>query len=452
MQNTRGATTWPGTAPPPLSEADSGRIYYDLATNMFMVSQNGGAYAPLGAAGSGWVDLGGSVVLATTADNVGVGISPPSALAKLHVLEETATANSQTILADYLGHPAGAGIQQTIHATNDPDGDPLVAAAEHDLYSATCVGDAASNAGSVVSAFFAEVQRNTAPGFWPTFFIWTDDPVNDQFDATLSVNGMPCIIETLLGPPFTGTAPPIQITPGPSTAGNVGAHVEVTAGQTSGAQAGDVRLAGGEDLTTGLHGTVRCFTQDPGGVALTAQAAAAQTANIQEWQNSVGYVYAQIDLDGNLILDQRVAGAGADSVAFVLVGEGSAGQRNIDDNVLFQAELIYGPPDVLSWDWDGSGDTDEWEIANQGTRQFFGTNLNAVGILAGTGVTATARPGQLTDNTTGAAGAILAAVPAVGGSGATAAQEGAINDNFKRLLDRMNSIEAKLVAFGHYTP
>lgn len=50
----------------------------------------------------------------------------------------------------------------------------------------------------------------------------------------------------------------------------------------------------------------------------------------------------------------------------------------------------------------------------------------------------------LTDSTTGTANTTVVAMPAVGGSGATAAQESAINDNFADLVAQVNALRADL--------
>ncbi len=49
--------------------------------------------------------------------------------------------------------------------------------------------------------------------------------------------------------------------------------------------------------------------------------------------------------------------------------------------------------------------------------------------------------GQLTDSTGGTANSTVVAVPAVNGSGATTAQEAAINDNFADLISKINALE-----------
>ncbi len=55
-----------------------------------------------------------------------------------------------------------------------------------------------------------------------------------------------------------------------------------------------------------------------------------------------------------------------------------------------------------------------------------------------------ADPGALTDNTGGAVNNTLVAVPPINGSGATTAQEAAINDNFADLIDQVNQLRAML--------
>ena len=69
----RSSATWAGMAtPPPASAGGSGAIYFDSGLHQFMVSQNGGAYFPLGGAqtAGGWTEGAGLVQLSTPTDSV----------------------------------------------------------------------------------------------------------------------------------------------------------------------------------------------------------------------------------------------------------------------------------------------------------------------------------------------------------------------------------------------
>jgi hypothetical protein len=68
-----------------VSAANEGRIIYSESNQRFEVSENTGAYVPLGG-GSGWTDDGGVVRLTTAADQVGIGTATMTASEKLRVL------------------------------------------------------------------------------------------------------------------------------------------------------------------------------------------------------------------------------------------------------------------------------------------------------------------------------------------------------------------------------
>jgi len=64
-----GAFSQRGMAAPAVSPGGQGRIYFDSGSNQFMVSQNGGAYAALGIAGSGVVTFNGRAGAVSPAAN-----------------------------------------------------------------------------------------------------------------------------------------------------------------------------------------------------------------------------------------------------------------------------------------------------------------------------------------------------------------------------------------------
>ncbi len=82
-------------ASPGVSASAEGRIYFDSGTNTFLVSENGGAYVPLGTAttGGGWTDDGTVVRLTTVTDGVGIGTATPAASSKLEVLGDATRKN-----------------------------------------------------------------------------------------------------------------------------------------------------------------------------------------------------------------------------------------------------------------------------------------------------------------------------------------------------------------------
>lgn len=62
-----------GTASPGVSAANTGRLYYDLATNKWKISENGGAFTDLGGGG---MAIGGTVTSGTTGSILFVGAGP----------------------------------------------------------------------------------------------------------------------------------------------------------------------------------------------------------------------------------------------------------------------------------------------------------------------------------------------------------------------------------------
>jgi hypothetical protein len=75
MRNTKNAIMFAGTRPPPLSAPNTATLYYDIATNDMLISENGGAFTSIttgGGGGGGWTDAGTDVVLTTSTDDVGM--------------------------------------------------------------------------------------------------------------------------------------------------------------------------------------------------------------------------------------------------------------------------------------------------------------------------------------------------------------------------------------------
>ncbi len=88
------------------------------------------------------------------------------------------------------------------------------------------------------------------------------------------------------------------------------------------------------------------------------------------------------------------------------------------------------------------------QIATPGIQYEGSTGL--WGVFAATPVGQRTDPGALTDSTTGTANNTVVAVPVVNGSGATTAQEAAINDNFADVSDQINQLRQGLVDLGWF--
>lgn len=107
----RGPLRFTGTASPGVSSAGEGRIYFDSGSNVFKVSENGGAYVNLvggGGGSSGWTDDGTVVRLTDINDQVGIGNATPDPTAKVEI---DASAGGfvigLTVRSGYLTAPSG---------------------------------------------------------------------------------------------------------------------------------------------------------------------------------------------------------------------------------------------------------------------------------------------------------------------------------------------------------
>ncbi|HXH32138.1 MAG TPA: tail fiber domain-containing protein [Bacteriovoracaceae bacterium] len=101
------------TAAPAVSPASQGRIYFDTTANKFKVSENGGAYADLGAGGaasSKWTATG-SNISSSNSGNVGIGTGTPGA--KLHVLGQIIQSGSADITSGYMSTNSTGSVSQT---------------------------------------------------------------------------------------------------------------------------------------------------------------------------------------------------------------------------------------------------------------------------------------------------------------------------------------------------
>jgi len=75
---------------------------------------------------------------------------------------------------------------------------------------------------------------------------------------------------------------------------------------------------------------------------------------------------------------------------------------------------------------------------------------SSIGVLGTAGVAKASPIVALTDSSTGTPAATIVPMTAVGGSGATAGQEGEINDNFASLAAHVEAIRSTMSAYGWY--
>jgi hypothetical protein len=78
-----------------------------------------------------------------------------------------------------------------------------------------------------------------------------------------------------------------------------------------------------------------------------------------------------------------------------------------------------------------------WQLQTDAGGVGFFFDGTAVGVLAGAGASAVVSAGQLTDNSTGTPGTDI-----------DATADGTTNNNFARLVARVNQLEAQVRAFG----
>jgi hypothetical protein len=90
------------------------------------------------------------------------------------------------------------------------------------------------------------------------------------------------------------------------------------------------------------------------------------------------------------------------------------------------------------------------DVGVDGSTVQLGGGASAIGVLGTAGVTKAPPIVALVDSSGGSAGGTLVAVPAVGGSGATAAQETAINDNIATLAAHVETLRSTMSAYGWY--
>jgi hypothetical protein len=414
-----------------LSNLGTCRTYFDAATNLYMLSENAGAFFAVSAAVTGgWTDLGGAVVLTTQADQVGMGRVPTAAEKVL--ISEVAAPGRAALGVEYLGQ--STGLQALIRCDQVRTGG-LAASDNISMLDLFPVGDAADSVISGWGAITITPTTNASPGqsYGLGFVSLTGDIVNIAFESF----GQPFNFVTHpRGPAFT-LATPFSVTIDPPNPGNPGAPIQLTAGDASAAQAADVELAGGIDTAAAAHGTVLCSSRAAPQVALTVQGFVGQSGDHQRWIASNGNFLARLTSTGS----------------FVLRGVGGSAVAGVDSSsVTLQGVTSVAPRDVSIFnEADAGADTYRLRVNDDGGGMLFTIEPTIVAFMGGAGHTQAARPGPLTDNTGGVGGAILVAVPPVAGSGATVAQEGAIDDNFKRVLDRLNNIEAALTAAGWYT-
>ena len=79
-----------------------------------------------------------------------------------------------------------------------------------------------------------------------------------------------------------------------------------------------------------------------------------------------------------------------------------------------------------------------------------GSASSAIGVLGTSGIVKASAIAARVDSTGGSTAGALVAITAIGGSGATTAQEGEINDNFARMATTLESVRSTMSAYGWY--
>lgn len=140
------------------------------------------------------------------------------------------------------------------------------------------------------------------------------------------------------------------------------------------------------------------------------------------------------------VRDEIDGGVAPDATAALLPGR--AGSQILNGGTAASEDLaLQSTADVTK------GNVD---VGVDGSTVQLGSGASAIGVLGTAGIVKAAAITAITDSTTGTPAAALIPVTAIGGSGATTAQEGVINDNFATLLGLTESVRSTMSAYGWY--
>ena len=168
-------------AAPDVAPADSAGLYYEADTDDLMLSENGGAWAPIGTgiAAGGWTDDGSNVRLSTAADTVSIGTAAPIAGTKLVV------SAPQLVTA---GLDTTQGIDVAIVRTA-----PLAAGEFVTVVALHPSGNAADNAASFVAGVFADAPA-VSTAFKSVLFVLGDQAGGAFWEEVIGANDNDIVI------------------------------------------------------------------------------------------------------------------------------------------------------------------------------------------------------------------------------------------------------------------
>jgi hypothetical protein len=166
------------------------------------------------------------------------------------------------------------------------------------------------------------------------------------------------------------------------------------------------------------------------------QAGSNTSAIVQEFENERD----TLETAFQAIRDEIDGGVAPDATAALLPGR--AGSQVLNGGTAASEDLtLQSTADATKGDINVGTDDSAVNLGGSGS---------AIGVL-GTAAIAKAAPiAALADTTTGTPAPGLVAIPAVGGSGATAPQEAAINDNFASILTHVEAIRSTMSAYGWF--
>ena len=146
-----------------------------------------------------------------------------------------------------------------------------------------------------------------------------------------------------------------------------------------------------------------------------------------------------LDLAFQAVRDEIDAGVKPDATAALLPGR--AGGQTLNGGVAASEDLnLESTVDGTKGDVNiGLGASTDVQVGGASSR---------VGVLGALPVVRQPAINPIIDSTGGAVDGTLAAVPAVNGSGATTAQETAINNNFADMASKYEFLRAAMTAFG----
>lgn len=382
----------------PVSPLNGARLYYATDLGELRVSQNGGPYAPLGVGvNPGWTDTGPVVTLTNPADQVSASAdgAAPAAGIKVRAESTPAATTGSTLQVLASGTTLASASLQVDRLRVAP-----LAPGEQYWLRSSLRGNAADPPGTAnVWARVDTLKGGGALSHIGLGFYNVGGAVADNIDYAVIGLGTKITIASDF-PGGAGQTVPVRLEP--------------SFAYFAGDPGSDVELAPGEGLGGGAPGVVAI---ERGALAFGGLPAGSPGPNVRmRCNSSAGLTFVQLQARAEAAAARQrlaISDPAGDVMTF---------ERDAVATVIRQAfPATFGP----------------WRLETAAGAVGYRFDGTRVGVLGALGTAAVASLGQLTDNTTGAAGNTL-----------DATADGTTNDNFRRLLDRVNQLEAIIKAFG----